>query len=625
MEQAVSARRRALAVVFWLAAANCGALWLLELGLLRYAAAPSALSGVHLSLAFLSHLALLVLLLTLPLAAAAAALPRRRLVLWLPAALWGPLLLFFYVDQMVFVRYKMHLNGTILSFLTTPGLRDNLALSASMYVKAGLLVAVAGGLEHLAARWLWRLAERKPAVAERLGRHAAAAGALLLAAALVEKPLYAAADIAGRRDVLLNAEVLPFYLPATCKRLAAALGVRPERVRRFDRDSMLRYPLRPVPLPESPRKLNVLWIAVEQWRSDAFTPQVAPNLWRFSRRCLVGRRHYSSGNTTRYGIFGMFYGLHGFYWESFLAARQPPVFLDLLRAMGYQMLAMGSANFDNPELNLTCFAGLREGEVVSGFPEHGAAGDAAMTARFGEFLDRRDPQRPFFAFLFLDGPHSYTFLDPPGFTPPFPSGCGRTVDYEKAGRDPAYARHLKARYLNSLAFSDFLLGRVLADLERRGLLESTVVMIAGDHGEEFGESGRFGHNSAFNDWQTRTMFLMWYPGCRPGGLDKMTSHLDWAPTALGLLGVRVPPGDYCQGLDVLGPEERDQAFCASWTCAAVITAEGGRMVFPMKYYRLSTLEVCDGRGRPLPDREGFLKRHGGKLREALESARRFRR
>jgi arylsulfatase A-like enzyme len=55
---------------------------------------------------------------------------------------------------------------------------------------------------------------------------------------------------------------------------------------------------------------------------------------------------------------------------------------------------------------------------------------------------------------------------------------------------------LQAAYDGALAYLDAEVGRLLDDLERRGVLRNTLVIITSDHGEEFGEHGHTGHGSS---------------------------------------------------------------------------------------------------------------------------------
>jgi len=121
------------------------------------------------------------------------------------------------------------------------------------------------------------------------------------------------------------------------------------------------------------------------------------------------------------------------------------------------------------------------------------------------FLDwlSRQPrgERPFFAFLnYLDahGP----FLAPADHAPRFGIRPSSRRDYEalldfwdrdKAqveSRDVAMARD---GYDDCISFLDGQVGKLLDELDRRGVLANTLVIITSDHGEEFGENGLFDH------------------------------------------------------------------------------------------------------------------------------------
>ena len=66
--------------------------------------------------------------------------------------------------------------------------------------------------------------------------------------------------------------------------------------------------------------------------------------------------HYSTGNGTRFGIFGLMYGLPGGYWHAALAERRGPVLIDAMDDLGYQFFVYGSAPLDSPEFHRTAFA-----------------------------------------------------------------------------------------------------------------------------------------------------------------------------------------------------------------------------------------------------------------------------
>ena len=56
---------------------------------------------------------------------------------------------------------------------------------------------------------------------------------------------------------------------------------------------------------------------------------------------------------------------------------------------------------------------------------------------------------------------------------------------------------IKNRYINSVHHLDAQFGRIYDYLKQHQLLENTIVIMNGDHGEEFMEKGFWGHNSTF--------------------------------------------------------------------------------------------------------------------------------
>src|SRR5437870_3804978 len=70
--------------------------------------------------------------------------------------------------------------------------------------------------------------------------------------------------------------------------------------------------------------------------------------------------------------------------------------------------------------------------------------------------------------------------------PYFFSGRQKNVNV----KDPVFNR-----YLNALEHGDQAIGKVLKVLEERGLAESTLVVVVGDHGEAFGRHKQFTHAS----------------------------------------------------------------------------------------------------------------------------------
>ena len=95
---------------------------------------------------------------------------------------------------------------------------------------------------------------------------------------------------------------------------------------------------------------------------------------------------------------------------------------------------------------------------------------------------------------------------------------------------------------------------MLKDIEDKGLLDKTMIVISGDHGQEFNENKKnyWGHSGNFSQWQTRVPFIVYYPR---NETDKhyshMTTHYDLTPTVMErALGVKNPSSDYSMGYEI---------------------------------------------------------------------------
>ena len=82
--------------------------------------------------------------------------------------------------------------------------------------------------------------------------------------------------------------------------------------------------------------------------------------------------HWSGGNSSRMGLFSMFYGLPSTYWQSFYDVQRPPVLLDEFRRQGYALMTSSAVGYGSPTLiDRTVFAGVAG--TQAGIRRHGRA------------------------------------------------------------------------------------------------------------------------------------------------------------------------------------------------------------------------------------------------------------
>ncbi len=106
------------------------------------------------------------------------------------------------------------------------------------------------------------------------------------------------------------------------------------------------------------------------------------------------------------------------------------------------------------------------------------------------------------------------------------------------------ARRWYSLYRDEVTAVDEEIGRLIAYLRETGRWENTVVIVTGDHGEEFYEHGTFAHSwNQLHDEGVRVPLLIRLPGQTEGRtIREPVSHLDLAPTMLDAAGVTPPEG-----------------------------------------------------------------------------------
>jgi len=95
-------------------------------------------------------------------------------------------------------------------------------------------------------------------------------------------------------------------------------------------------------------------------------------------------------------------------------------------------------------------------------------------------------------------------------------------------------------YDTEIVLADREVKRMLEELTRLGLDGKTVVAIASDHGEAFGEHNNRGHSFTLYDEELRSVLMIRAPGLAPGVVREPVPMMDLAPTLLDLARVPVP-------------------------------------------------------------------------------------
>jgi arylsulfatase A-like enzyme len=174
---------------------------------------------------------------------------------------------------------------------------------------------------------------------------------------------------------------------------------------------------------------------------------------------------------------------------------------------------------------------------------------SAVNRAFVDWLEhRREPARPFFAFLNYYDAHAPYVLPAKtpyrfGIKPQKAADFVFLVEYwqsvDKLKLRPAYRSLARDSYDNCIAYLDQRLGELFDDLKARGLLDRTLVIVTADHGEGLGDHGLFDHGESVYRHEVRVPLLIVPPGqSQPRQVVQDTVSLrDLPATIIDLVGL----------------------------------------------------------------------------------------
>jgi arylsulfatase A-like enzyme/Tfp pilus assembly protein PilF len=141
--------------------------------------------------------------------------------------------------------------------------------------------------------------------------------------------------------------------------------------------------------------------------------------------------------------------------------------------------------------------------------------------KFSGWLDKNSSQK-FFAWV-----HFYDAHDP--YNPP--------VAFAKR-----FSNDSLGRYDGEIAYVDLYIGKIIDDLRDRGLLQKTLLLIVGDHGEAFGEHQEHGHAIFCYEENLRVPLIFHCPALidKDRTVLERVSLIDVMPTVLDILEIPIP-------------------------------------------------------------------------------------
>jgi len=280
------------------------------------------------------------------------------------------------------------------------------------------------------------------------------------------------------------------------------------------------------PNPES----NVLLITLDTTRADhlgyaGYAAARTPSLDRLAAEGVDCADAYSPVPLTLPAhctvLSGLYPPAHGVRNNgSYLLAGPVTTLAELLAQRGYRTAAFVSSFILDSRFGLDQgFAVYDDDLARGGAKTYNSERDAASVyASFSRWLSGRDGGK-FFAWIHFFDPHA-------PYAPP----------------EPYRSAFAGSPYDGEIAFMDRYVGEAIALLEEKRLLENTLVVVAGDHGEAFGEHGENGHSVFCYEENLRVPLIFRAAGHLPAGmrLEQKACLADIMPTILDFLRLPLP-------------------------------------------------------------------------------------
>jgi arylsulfatase A-like enzyme len=325
----------------------------------------------------------------------------------------------------------------------------------------------------------------------------------------------------------------------------------------------------------------IIFAVVDTWRADRLSiyghwRETTPNLAWLSEQAIVFDRAWAAAPWTLPSVTSLLTGRYPSAHTVTETDRALPTEVETLpgrlRAAGYEAAFFGVNSYFAPSYGLErAFDTYRWFDGLDGRQLNREL-DAFLTARAA---GPEAPEAPLFLYVHYFDPHC-PYRGPDdlrGSYSPTPEGrrSGRSLTPEAYQALPDCYRLQRADGSPELDVDVYLAeydvevthtDRVLADLfdvlDKHGLYDRSLLVVAGDHGEAFWEHGDYGHGRELYEPALHVPLLI----RPPGGYRRLTreaapvSLVDLAPTALAAAGLEIGPGMVGRDLTpIWGPGE----------------------------------------------------------------------
>jgi arylsulfatase A-like enzyme/tetratricopeptide (TPR) repeat protein len=279
--------------------------------------------------------------------------------------------------------------------------------------------------------------------------------------------------------------------------------------------------------------LNVVLITLDTMRADrlgcyGYAQGRTPNLDAIARNGVMFSNAYAQVPLTLPSHASIMTGLnpaaHGVHNNgTYALSSERATLAKILKANGYKTAAFVASFSVDSRFGLDQGFDLYDDNIQENSPFKAINSERKAEQVFAPFAAWFDAlkEEKFFCWVHFFDPHL-------PYSPPVP------YSDQFAGR----------LYDGEVAYMDFLIGSVMGKIREKNILGRTLVIVAGDHGEAFGEKGEAGHGVFLYDMALRVPLIFLGESHLPSlkAIPARVRLIDIMPTILDLVNLTPPPG-----------------------------------------------------------------------------------
>lgn len=350
---------------------------------------------------------------------------------------------------------------------------------------------------------------------------------------------------------------------------------------------------------------SVIILMLDTIRADhlscyGYERNVSPAIDGLASKGILFERHYSSSSWTVPAHFSLMTGItSGAVRQEFSISPKSVTLAERIRLLGYRTACISAnpllskgINFDQGFDILDCdvniinrINNLRLFDLLSHLkirrPIHTNAiktfNSAELVTDYALEWIEKTGKEPYFLFInYMDAhdpylpPTEYKGLFEKGYNGKFTGDiCGDLSEAEfirdvvpKMNKDDW--KYVISQYDGAIKYIDDQIGRIIQHLEKKKILDNTILIIMSDHGELFGEYGLATHHLTLSDEETHVPLIIHYPRVikQPQRVKSLARIIDIYPTVRELIGFKLTDKIFIEGIPLLDKDGNPTAGAA---------------------------------------------------------------